>query len=720
VLQRLIALVTNPSQAVTALYLLNQTSLRAWSQMEIELLLVALRVASAPVDLEYCSLVLSPNPLLLCIAYSELCKYLRPWSRIFREHFTQLSDSFLRIALHLQAQHNDYIKLKAFYMDPSYGGKNAFDLLCHKPEEYRELLMCETVVNIAKDLWRSEEDLGIGVACCYFAYLAQLTSYETIWTLRVPLEEEHDSLLQFHIWKRDGFVRHMVETCVLLAMFLILVYILHLYLQLMHLEKGPDILVEMNKLMNTLRNYRMLFAGYCFSLIVSHLQAGVHLLFLGNSLTLNSRMYLDALIVACISVTICFQEGYIELEWERQLRTAEWLYAALFFFIGLRILMVLLETETFGPILRMIFLTVRGVLAYLLIYLLTMLVFALSFTIIFWRNASFESIEMSIRTLFTWSVGNLDPSIFTDSPEAGSVLSCAWALVSAVLLLNLLVAVLSMRLEHLSPQARADYVAVLYRSYTQTRFEPMYGALVVAPAPFNVLTLPALLLYVLLPGTKCRVTQWFAQMSYQLVFAVAVVLYTCMHAVLFPVAYVLAVWRLCRMKGKRAFSIVVWLALGPIQLLLLWGYSYKRFFQFLYAAPTSRRAELSTDFFKPLKRHLHRLQQQWTGPCLLSLADLAPTLTPFPRWRRPAIEASTPTRFFETAERIYFSSQVLKQNSSSQTLAFLQRFKGIGQADKVDIKRVVAFMEQLEDKPDLLLAANISAVQIALQRARTH
>ena len=116
---------------------------------------------------------------------------------------------------------------------------------------------------------------------------------------------------------------------------------------------------------------------------------------------------------------------------------------------------------------------------------------------------------------------------------------------------------------------------------------------------------------------------------------------------------------------------------------------------------------------------MHGLQQQWTGACLLSLEDLTPTVTPFPRWRRSAIEASnpTPTRFFETAERIYFSSSTLKHNSSSQALDFLQQFKGIGHAGKVNIKQVVAFMEQLEDKPDLLLAANISAVQIALQRA---
>lgn len=680
--------------------------------MEVELVLRSLRTLSAPADLETCTFVLSPNPLLLSVACSALCKQLRPWSRLFKEPFTQLSHRFLRIAAHLQAQHSDYTRLKAFYLDCSYGGKNAFDLLSSRSEEYRELLMCETVVNIAKDLWRNEEDLGVGLICPYWPYLAQLSGVKAIWTAKASLEQEQDSLLQFHVWQRDGFLRHIVETGFLLAMFFVLIYILYLYLQVMHLPKRPDILQEMNQLMSTLRNYRTLFAGYSFSLVVGHVQAGIHLLCLGQSLVLDPRLCLDVLLAACMLLILSFGDENSLLEGEQLLRLVEWLYAALFLLTGLRILMVLLETEVFGPILRMIFLTVRGVLAYLLIYLLTLFAFALSFTVIFWRDAAFESMEMSTRTLFTWSVGGFDPSVFTDYPGTGSLLGCVWALVSAVLLLNLLIAVLSTRLESLSPQARADYVSVLYRSYCHTRFEPLYGALVVAPAPFNVLTLPALLLYVWWPAARTKVTKCFALLSYQLVFAVAVTVYTVLNAVLLPVAFLSAVWRLCHVKNKRILALTVWLALGPMQLLLLLVRSYKPFVLFLYAAPTSRRAELSTAFFQPLKQHLRNVLQH---SLLLCTEDLAPTLTPFPRWHRSAYAPQT--RFLETAERIYFSNRVLKQTSSSQALDFLHQFESIG-TGQVDLRHVVAFMELLEDKPDLLLATNIPAVQVALQRVR--
>lgn len=712
-LQWLVSLLSSPRHALAALYLLSQTSLRCWTQVEVELVLLSFRTLSAPVDLETCSFVLSPNPLLLSIACSALCKQLRPWSRLFKEPFTQLNHRFLRIAVHFQAQHSDYTRLKAFYLDCSYGGKNAFDLLSSKSDDYRELLMCETVVNIAKDLWRSEEDLGVGLTCPYWAYLAQLDCVEAMWTVKGAVEQEQDSLLQFHVWQRDGFLRHLVETGFLLAMFVVLIYILRLYLQVMHLQKGPNILKEMSELMGTLRNYRTLFAAYLFSLVVNHVQAGIHLLYLGQSLVLDPRLCLDALLVACISLIMSLGDTNTAfMDGEQLLRLVEWLYAVLFLLTGLRILMVLLETEAFGPILRMIFLTVRGVLAYLLIYLLTLFAFALSFTVVFWRDTAFESIEMSIRTMFTWSVGGFDPTAFTDYPGVGSLLGCVWALVSAVLLLNLLVAVLSTRLERLSPQARADYVAVLYRSYCHTRFEPLYGALVVAPAPFNVLTLPALLLYVGWPAGRTKVTQCFAIVSYQLIFAVAVMSYTVVNMLLLPVAYLFAAWRLCHIKKKRLLALTVWLAFGPVQLLLLWGHSCKPFVQFLYAAPTSRRTELSTAFFQPLKRHLRSVMQHCSS---LSTADLAPTLTPFPHWHRST--SAPQTRFLETVERIYFSHRALKQASSSQALDFLHQFQGTG-TGRVDIGRVVAFLELLEDKPDLLLAINIPAVQVALQRAR--
>ena len=401
----------------------------------------------------------------------------------------------------------------------------------------------------------------------------------------------------------------------------------------------------------------------------------------------------------------------------------EYLYAIMMFCLCLRMSAILTQTRTFGPWIRMIFLVTKDIMVYLLLYLLAVLSFALTYVVLFRRELEqFGSIQLSIRTLFQWSVAGIDSEVFTSRIELGSILAIAWGFVSTIILLNLLVGVLSVSFEALVPLVTADYVSLMYQSYTQTRYQEPFGALVVAPSPLNFLTICLVPIYACCPAAAQRLNGLFVVLSYQIWFLIGSVLFLLYCIGASAVAYIYVLWELI---GKRQISTFpLWLLLGPFYLLFLLFLSYFQFVRNMYAMhPSNPSSLLPPDTLSPCTRFLSSLP---AFPPSIPLSDIQSSLTLLPRDHNllSTLEIGTgihSARLREATERIYFSKAQILDERGRSIFKFFGQFascKEDGASAVVDVRRMRKLLEMCGGDVEKLIAVNISAVESALLSLR--
>ena len=392
-------------------------------------------------------------------------------------------------------------------------------------------------------------------------------------------------------------------------------------------------------------------------------------------------------------------------------------------------MLVLLRTRTFGPILRMIYVIWKDISNYLFIYMLVLVSFAMLFASALWRIYQFSSIQLTMRTLFHWGIAGVDVSDITSRMLLASTLGILWTLISAVFMLNLLIAVLSCRYEQLAPQAQADYVCIVYQSYHQSRCDTDYASLVIAPAPFNFLTAPALPLYLLFPTHAPRINHFFTVLSYQVMFLAGLCIFTVYTAVISLWTYVLVPVALVKKGGWRgSLWVVPWGLAGPLYLLFLYFYSLPSFYHYAYFDDKEEEVQ-EPDLYRSLRDHLGRLAR--SAPSVLMPFDLlVTTLRQFPGAPLSLLPDSELSSARSTLQS--GSIQVMSQTGAFlQSLTLLQwrKMRKLlmpfqSKADPknphnrvIDVARGYAFFCKFSGTPDRLKAANIQYVQTALYLA---
>jgi hypothetical protein len=294
-------------------------------------------------------------------------------------------------------------------------------------------------------------------------------------------------------------------------------------------------------------------------------------------------------------------------------------------------------------------------------------------------------------------------------------------------MLNLLIAVLSNRYEQLSPQAQADYVCIVYQSYLQSRCDSDFGSLVIAPAPFNFLTLPALPLYLLYPQKAPRINSFFSLFSYQVLFLVGLCAFTVYSALVSVWTYLLVPIVMVTKGGwRRSFWVVPWVFAGPAYLLFLYFYSLPSFCRYAYFEEQEENSS-EGDIYRSMRDHLERLTNS-IPPTLLPFDFLVTTLRQFP---------GTPLSLLADSQisSARSSIQSASVSASSQSGTFLQSLTTLqwrkmrkillafqslpnpkdSNRKIIDVARASEFFRKFSHKPDRLKAANIQYVQIALQ-----
>lgn len=530
-------------------------------------------------------LALHGNPILVCVVLAELCDSCKQNSGEYAWEFEELSTNFCTLAGLILNDTKDFLRVEAILLDDSYRRIPLFDLLTRNSKRYRALLQHPYLVIIIDRLWSGGSELKFGLQHCSFVYSKTMrSSPEKLWQVK-PLTPKDMSIFQFRAWKYNATVRQVLEGLLLFLLFVHSLYIASIYTTSTLVEESPlgHTVTESNDANDNLVTVQDAIDMYLVLMLLLAINLGCKFIYkflLKESIFPDPRVITDLVLTAC---AFCFKLQVFGSVTKYK-SNYEYLWAVLFSVMLIRASLCLTITRQFGPILKMIQIIIFDISRYLFVYFISICVFAVAANLLFFRDGEpYETFSRSMITMFESSLGNFNFETFSYRKYTGWAFLTIWIFFSAVILLNLLIAVLSSRYEELSPQANADYVSLMFTYYSSSRFTPVYGALVLFPVPWNAVMVPFIPFF-FFKRTAYKATFYLSHLSYVVLLAFTVLIFSLYNLMLIPVAYIKNIRWLASespFPGKST-TIAVWVFLGPAYLFMMGIFSYKVLFKFLY------------------------------------------------------------------------------------------------------------------------------------------
>jgi hypothetical protein len=392
------------------------------------------------------------------------------------------------------------------------------------------------------------------------------------------LHQKTFSIFQLQSWIYNCYTRHFVETLCCLAFFCILFYNIMLFVGIVRMFNIPlDTTQSVAEQTSVEYEWVISFTDYYFLPLMLLIGMQSIILFTYKLKTkklivFEPRVPFDfGIFGTAVVLRIRFLGTYDELFADGDLTYLN-MWTVFTFCLAIRVFLCFSIDSNFGPILRMLYATLIDISSFLMVFLMILLAFTLTYHQLFYKSPGYETIQSTATTLVSAALGSFDLNAFVDREELGYALLSVWIVIATILILNVLIAFLSRRYEEMAPQTTADYVSLLFVYIQSTKFTPEYGGLVMFPLPFTIFLIPFVPLY-FLPVDKQRLSANLAKLSYLPMLLVAVICFA-LHCVVmslcsyFKNSIILAVELNTRLH-KRVRNLAKWGFVGPFYLTYL-------------------------------------------------------------------------------------------------------------------------------------------------------
>jgi hypothetical protein len=554
------------------------------------------------------SLAKAANPMGLCVILSDFLDSIKTFSRHLLLSIDEISKELVTVAEGINRVTTNLKELNCIFRDRPLGTHQLIELLVNKPRKYRAFLNSPLTKQIIIKYWTGDFTFSLGLdQCSYVATTAdKIRKPSKLWKIHTKtLQQKTFSIFQFQSWIYNCNVRHFVETGVSLAFLCCLVYLILGYIDFMkvyrrHLSKTADDIESAIDTFDTLSKFsdRVFLPFMC--IIGAQTVTKLTYKFKAQMLFIpDPREIFDIIIVIFAASLWSKSLGSYQEQADEGRSSYEYFWTGLTFCLSMRVFLCFSTDYQFGPLLRMFYATFVDIGRFLLIFVMILFVFSVSFHCLFYETPSYDSILNSTVTLISSTLGNFDFFAFVSRENEGLFLLAVWILISTILILNILIAFLSKRYEEMAPQTDADFVSLLFVFIQTTRFTPEYGGLVMFPLPFTLLLIPFIPLY-FLPVDKRRLSAILAKLSYTPMFLFAVGCFAVHCAVRSLYSYFIVFWMLAadprKVKTmKRLKSLAKWVFIGPFYLAFLSLASFPVLVRFLFAKGTPNSPSLFTE-----------------------------------------------------------------------------------------------------------------------------
>jgi hypothetical protein len=535
------------------------------------------------------------NPIGLCIVLSDFLDSIKTFSRHLHLSIENVSQSLVKVAKKISDEITTLTELDCIFSHRPLGTHQVIELLMDKPRKYRAFLNSPLTKQLTIKSWTGNFTFSLGFnQCSYVAKTAEKSRKPSkLWKMHTKtLHQKIFSIFQLQSWIYNCYTRHFVETLSTLAIVSLQVFTIVKYVNTAKQYKKPlDITLksqdELTCDLDFIQNSSdILFLPFLFLLGIQAIIIFIHKLKSGMLLITDPRVPFDLTLVICaIFLRTRFLGSYNQMFVDGDV-LYEYFWMVLGFCLFMRAFLCFAVDSNFGPILRMLYSTFIDIYKFLMIFAIILLVFSVSYHIVFYESPGYQTILECAATLFSAALGSYDFYVFVEREDLGYFALSVWIVIATIVILNVLIAFLSNRYEEMAPQTDADYVNLLYIYTQRIKFTPEYGGLVMFPLPFTILLIPFVPLY-FLPIDKQRLSANLAKLSYLPMFLVALIVFALQCVVVslcsyFKNFFILAVELNTRLH-KRVRNLAKWVIVGPFYLTYLSFASFPVLIRFLFA-----------------------------------------------------------------------------------------------------------------------------------------
>ena len=280
----------------------------------------------------------------------------------------------------------------------------------------------------------------------------------------------------------------------------------------------------------------------------------------------------------------------------------------------MKVVVILMTTNSYGPFLRIMFNIFWSVLLFLIIFFCITFLFAQCFVLFFQpSNIQFFEFYEGFVTLFNTAFGQVNFHNFYEMDVFGVIALMVYTGISNLILFNLIVAIINNLFNEFQEQADAESRAMLVLTFERIKWDDRYGLLIMLPAPINILSLFFIPILFFIKDNIEFYNMLFAKISY---FFVALFIFLLMIIVLllcYPFALVKA---LCHSTlelwtfgaQNKCKTITISFLIRPYVLLWYMIYDLWLFWKVLYKEPNTYSDE-DEEHFTSIRKYIIALRK---------------------------------------------------------------------------------------------------------------
>lgn len=204
-----------------------------------------------------------------------------------------------------------------------------------------------------------------------------------------------------------------------------------------------------------------------------------------------------------------------------------------------RVIIILLGSRTFGPIIKILFSMLYELAVFCMIYIIIILMFTFAGRVAFVELVEFSTFGKTILMLFDASFGNYDMSIFDKSQMGleiyGKVYLVLYMMLIGIVVLNFLIAILSETYSILNQKKQGLYLMQIISIKQIVTQDPNYSSMIYSYIPMSLYLVPVLPFLLYKPNPKLNHTM--LHISYIPVLCIGIISLVLCSLVLLPFAY---------------------------------------------------------------------------------------------------------------------------------------------------------------------------------------
>eukprot|EP00347_Sterkiella_histriomuscorum_P007752 403347692 len=215
-------------------------------------------------------------------------------------------------------------------------------------------------------------------------------------------------------------------------------------------------------------------------------------------------------------------------------------------FLWLKVTMLLKLTRSFGPLIKIVINMMQDILEFFVIWSINLVFFSCVGMLLFGELDQYNSIYDTLVMFIQSALGAWDLTIYDNiliGKEFGQVYHLIFIIFNTVLLINLIIAILATTFSILNDKKLALYYDGIIEAIPTYKYDKLYGSIICAFPPFNMITLPFSFAFLQLKNIKIikSLNLLLLHFAYSPVYLLTLLSFAIGNIILMPICYIYTV-----------------------------------------------------------------------------------------------------------------------------------------------------------------------------------